>query len=108
MAKKFIQPGEAIDYTAGATLASGDVVVMGARIGIVLNDMVSGDVGAVRVTGVWELAKLSTDVIAQGALVYWDTTPGEITTTVGSNVVAGYAIEAAGSGTTTCKVKINA
>jgi predicted RecA/RadA family phage recombinase len=108
MAKKFIQPGEAIDYTASGTLAAGAVVVMGVRIGIVLNDMVSGDVGAVRVTGVWELAKLSTDVIAQGALVYWDTSPGEITTTSAGNTLAGYAIEAAGNGTTTCKVKINA
>ena len=34
MTTKFVQPGEVIDYTAGANIASGQVVLMGARIGV--------------------------------------------------------------------------
>jgi predicted RecA/RadA family phage recombinase len=108
MTTNFIQPGEVIDHTPGSAVSSGDVVVMGVRVGIALADIEAGAVGAVQVSGVFELPKLSTDVIAQGALVYWDTTPGEITVVVGSNVVAGYAVAAAGNGVTTCKVKLNA
>lgn len=108
MTTKFIQPGLALDHTPGSNVSAGDVVVMGVRVGVALADIASGEVGAVQVDGIFELPKLSTDVIAQGALVYWDTTPGEITTTVGSNVLAGYAAVAAGNGTTTCKVKLNA
>lgn len=54
MAKKFIQPGEVIDYTAGSALSSGAVVLIGNRIGVLLTDLASGEVGAAQVTGVWE------------------------------------------------------
>lgn len=108
MTTKFIQPGDVIDHTPGSAVANGAVVVMGVRVGVALAAIAANEVGAVRVAGVFELPKLSTDVIAQGALVYWDTSPGEITTTSSGNTLAGYAVAAAGNGTTTCKVKLNA
>lgn len=108
MTTKFIQPGHVLDHTPGSDVANGALVVMGVRVGIALTDIASGATGAVRVEGVFSLPKLSTDVIAQGALVYWDASPGEITTTASGNTLAGYAVEAAGNGVLTCKVKINA
>jgi len=106
--KNFVQEGEHITYTASADISSGDVVVVGARIGIASKDIASGATGALAVKKVFTLPKKSTDVIAQGALVYWDADPGEITVTATDNTLAGYAHSAAGSGTTTVNVNINA
>jgi len=108
MAKKFIQPGEVIDYTAGSALSSGAVVLIGNRIGVLLTDLASGEVGAAQVTGVWELAKLSTDVVTQGALLYWDAGNSRLTTTASSHKLAGYAWAAASGTDTTVQIKINA
>lgn len=108
MAKKFIQPGEVIDYTAGSALSAGAVVLIGNRIGVLLTDLANGEVGAAQVTGVWEIAKLSTDVVSQGALLYWDAGNSRLTTTASTHKLAGYAWAAAGSGDTTVQIKINA
>lgn len=103
-----IQAGKVMDHTAGSNISSGDLVVVGVRVGIAVADIASGAVGALEMEGVFEMPKLASDNIAQGALVYWDATPGEITTTASGNTLVGYAFEAAGAATTTCKVKINA
>lgn len=108
MTTKFQQPGEVADYTAGANIASGDVVVMGVRVGVALAAIANGKTGSVQVSGVFRLAKLSTDNIAQGALVYWDNTNKRITSTSSGNTLAGYAFNAAGASTTAIDVKLNA
>lgn len=107
MTRKYIQPGEVIDHTAGSNLTSGAVVVMSTLVGVALVDIASGATGSVQIAGVFEINKLSTDVIAQGDLVYWDATPGEITTTSAGNTLAGKAVSAAGNGVLTVKVKLN-
>jgi predicted RecA/RadA family phage recombinase len=108
MATNYLQDGEVLDHTAGADIASNAVVVMGVRVGVALAAIADGAVGPVMVEGVFSLAKKSTDVIAQGAIVYWDDTNKEVTTTSTDNTLMGYAVEAAGSGITTAKVKLNA
>lgn len=108
MTTKFVQPGEVIDYTAGANIASGQVVLMGARIGVALKSIANGETGPMQVTGVFNIAKLSTDNMAQGALLYWDNTNSRLTTTASSNTLAGFAAAAAGASTTSVNIKINA
>jgi predicted RecA/RadA family phage recombinase len=108
MATNYLQNGLVLDHTAGADIASGAVVVIGVRVGVALDAIANGAVGPLQVEGVFSLAKKSTDVIAQGAIVYWDDTNKEVTTTSTSNTLMGYAIAAAGSGITTAKVKLNA
>ena len=108
MTSKFVQPGEVIDYTAGANITSGQVVVMGVRVGVALAAIANGASGSVAVSGVFALAKLSTDVVAQGALLYWDSGNSRLTTTSAGNTLAGYATAAAGNGVTTVNIKINA
>ena len=108
MAKSYIQDGKILDYTAAGALASGAVVVIGVRVGVLLAALATGETGSLQVRGVFELTKLTTDVVAQGALVYWDVTNSRLTTTVGTNTLAGYAVAAAGNGVTTCKVNLNA
>lgn len=108
MAKNYIQEGDVLDYTAGGSaIASGAVVLIGKRIGIVLRDIAIAGSGAISVTGVWQIAKLSTDVIAQGDLLYWDTANSRLTSTSAGNTLAGYATAAAGNGATTVNIKIN-
>lgn len=108
MTTKFVQPGEVIDYTAGANIASGQVVLMGARIGVALKAIANGETGPVQVTGVFNIAKLSTDNMAQGALLYWDNTNSRLTTTASGNTLAGFAAAAAAAATTSVNIKINA
>ena len=108
MTTKFVQPGEVIDYTAVANIASGQVVLMGARIGVALKAIANGETGPMQVTGVFNIAKLSTDNMAQGALLYWDNANSRLTTTASGNTLAGFAAAAAGASTTSVNIKINA
>ena len=108
MTTKFVQPGEVIDYTAGANIASGQVVLIGARIGVALKAIANGETGPMQVTGVFNIAKLSTDNMAQGALLYWDNTNSRLTTTASGNTLAGFAAAAAAATTTSVNIKINA
>ncbi len=108
MTTKFVQPGEVIDYTAGANIASGQVVLMGARIGVALKAIANGETGPMQVTGAFNIAKLSTDNMAPGALPYSHHTNSRLTTTASGNTLAGFAAAAAGATTTSVNIKINA
>lgn len=105
--KNWIQTGEFMDYTAGTAITSGEVVLVGSKIGIAATDIAQGAKGSLAMDGVFSVAKLNTDVVAQGAALYWDNTNKRMTTTAINNTYAGYAVEAAGSGTTTVKIRIN-
>ena len=108
MTTKFVQPGRVLDYANGGTArASGAVVVIGTVVGICLNAIAANTTGSVQVCGVFTLPKLSTDAPAQGAAVYWDSGNSRITTTVGSNTLAGVAAVAAANGDTTVNVLLN-
>ena len=107
MTVKFKQPGKVMDYTAGANIVSGQVLVIGTKIGVALQDIANGATGSVQMAGVFELNKLATDVVAQGAALYWDAGNTRLPTTVGANVLAGYAWVAAGNGPTAQQILLN-
>ena len=78
MAVKFVQRGDAVDYTPDADVASGAVVVQGDLVGVAKLDITANALGALAVTGVFDFPKptgLNT-AIAAGAKVYWDATNG--------------------------------
>ncbi|HEB94329.1 MAG TPA: DUF2190 family protein [Gammaproteobacteria bacterium] len=106
MATNYIQPGEVMDYTASADISSGDVVVVGARVGVALNDIANGETGPVQVSGVFELPKDTAVALSQGALAYWDATAGNIDDT-NTNPYAGYVFEDAAAADATVKIKLN-
>ena len=108
MAANYVLDGVHIDYTCTGTVSSGQVLLIGARIGIALKSGVSGNIIAVRMQGIFTIAKHSTDVVAQGALLYWDNTNSRLTTTAAGHTLAGFASIAAGSGVTTVECSINA
>ena len=76
MATTYSGVGCTVDYTAGATISSGDVLVLGATgavsVGVALTDIANGSIGAVAVDGVFTLTKLTGAVIVQGETVDWD------------------------------------
>lgn len=103
----YVMSGDVINYVAGATISSGQVLLIGKRIGVALTDIANGATGAVRMEGIFTVAKLSTDVVAQGDLLYWDDTNHRLTKTATDNTLAGYASAAAGNGVTTVEISIN-
>jgi predicted RecA/RadA family phage recombinase len=108
MAKKYIQPGDVLDHVAVAVLTSGIGVLIGKRLGVALGNAAIGDTVALQVKGVFDMPKLSTDVIAQGDLLYWDNTNKRLTSTATSNTLAGYAAAASASGVATVHIALNA
>jgi predicted RecA/RadA family phage recombinase len=81
---------------------------MGEVVGVALNAIANGESGAVATEGVFNLACLSTDVVAQGDVVYWDATESRLTTTASTHKCAGYAAAPSANGVATCDVKLNA
>lgn len=110
MAKNYENEGDVLDFTTGGTpVASGAMVAMGKRVGIALGDIPANSTGSVAVTGVWRVKKLATDVVVQGAELYWDNDDFRLTTVADApNVRAGFAAAAAGAGVDIVRIKINA
>jgi predicted RecA/RadA family phage recombinase len=110
MTTNAVQPGNVIDYTAGSTIASGDVVVIGNIIGVALGDIANGSTGSVATRGVFTVPKVSAAVIAQGESLVWDVSAGKFDDNAASPATgdisgaAACAWEAAGNGVTSFDV----
>lgn len=107
MTTKFVQPGEVIDYTAGANKTSGQPVLIGTKLGVCLADIANGSTGPVAVSGVYTVTKLTADVVTQGAALYWDNANSRLTTTASGNTYAGFAFAAASGSVSTVNIKLN-
>lgn len=109
MAKNYLQEGDILNYTngGGSTIASGAVVLIGKRIGVAIADIAPSATGSLAMEGVWSIAKLGTDNVSQGDILYWDAANSRLTATASGNTQAGFAAAAAGSGATTVAIKIN-
>jgi predicted RecA/RadA family phage recombinase len=72
MATTYVSEGAVVQYTAGADISSGDVVVMGDVLGVALADIANGSTGSVAIKGCFRLPKVSAAVIAQGETLVYD------------------------------------
>ena len=105
----FIQDGVTLTVAApGGGVASGDFVVVGKIIGVAAFDAAATVDVEVQTEGVFELAKVTTDVIAAGDALYWDSGVSKLTKTAGtgSKPLVGYATEAAGNGATVVNARL--
>lgn len=110
MSTNAVQAGNVIDYTAGANISAGDVVVIGNIIGVAINDIANGATGSVATRGVFTVPKVSGAVIAQGESLVWDVSAGKFddnAATPATGDISGAAAcawEAAGDGVTSFDV----
>ena len=106
----FVHDGKSIDYTPGADVSAGDVVVQQELIGIAKLDIASGALGALAVTGVFDVPKTAGvgEAIAAGAKVYWDVADGIAKTDdeAGANNYLGKTVAAAEDDAATVRVRL--
>ena len=103
MQATFVSVGQSIDYTPGAAVAAGEVIVQGELVGIATRAIAANALGALAVAGIFDCAKAS-GAITAGALLYWDNTNNVATTTSSGNKLLGKSIAAAASDDTTVRV----
>jgi len=108
MAKTFLHDGDLITVAApSGGVLSGDLVIVGSIAGVALADAGEAANVVLQTTGVWTLPKLPTTVIAQGAAVSWDIDPGQVVLPSAGHYPIGAAVEGAGNGATTVKVRLD-
>lgn len=104
--------GEVFNVLLSGTVAAGEVVEFADLIGVAVSGGVSGDLIAVEVEGVFNLAKTTGEVFLQGQKLYWDKSTNKLTTdpdpagSPGRAIFAGYAYSAAALNDTTAEVKL--
>lgn len=105
----FIHDGDAVDYTPGADVAPGDVVVQEELVGIAKRPILTGKLGALHVKGVFDFPKTPGvgEAIDAGKLVYWDAGGGVATETVGANKLIGKTVLAATDDDTTVRARLD-
>lgn len=106
---KYVQQGRVLDWVngTGVAVASGKMIVAGTKVGVALQNIAIAATGPAQVCGVFSYAKLSTDVMAQGAAIYYDTANDRLTLTSAGNTLAGFAFNAAGNGVLTVNICVN-
>ena len=105
--KNYVQKGENLTIAAPYDVASGGGAKSGLIFGVAASDALSGaDVDLVTV-GIFDLPKVSTDVFAVGAAVYWDNTAKLMTSTTSGNTKIGVAVKAAANPSGTVAVRLN-
>jgi predicted RecA/RadA family phage recombinase len=104
----FVHDGGAIDYTPSADVAAGEVVVLADLVGVTKIDIAANKLGALHVTGVYDVPKASGagTGIGNGVSVYWDATAKQATATPGSRPLLGQTVAAAADAATTVRVRL--
>jgi len=104
--------GESLNYPVNSAVTSGDFVVLGGIVGVAETDAAlaadSNYYATLRHIGVF--TGTTSDAVAVGDAIYLAsaaTYGTALTTTVGSNELVGYAIEAKGAVAGNVKVRIN-
>jgi len=105
----FVQEGCLIDYTPGADVPAGAVVVQGELVGVAKEAIKANQLGALAVTGLFDFAKAAGGgtAITVGANVYWNATANTATTTATGNKLIGKCVKAAADADTTVRVRMS-
>ncbi|TVQ64479.1 MAG: DUF2190 family protein [Phycisphaerales bacterium] len=108
---KFRHEGLAVDYTPGAAVSAGDVIVQGDLVGVARLDIPANQLGALAVSGVFEFPKATggSEALAAGTTVYWDAGDDVVTDDddTGSNALVGKVVRAAADGDATVWVRLS-
>jgi predicted RecA/RadA family phage recombinase len=101
----YVQEGHVIDHTPASAVAAGDVVVVGALVGVAPRAIAANSVGALSVEGVFELPIATGATGAQGSAINWYAVSGVAHASTG--VAAGKLAKARLAADTTVQVILN-
>jgi len=106
--KNYVQDGKIITVTApSGGVVSGQGVLIGAGLfGVAQKTAAQGTPVALVTRGVFTLPKTSAQAWTVGALIYWDSDPGECTTTSTDNTIIGVAVAVAANPSATGTVLV--
>jgi len=111
MTATFIHEGATIDYTPGADVAAGAVVVQGELVGVAVRAIPANTLGALSVDGVFDFPKATGGgtAITAGAQLYWAAIPQTATTddAAGANKAIGKCVLAAADGDATVRARLS-
>jgi predicted RecA/RadA family phage recombinase len=101
--KTYIQPGDTVEVTAAYDVDSGNGALVGSIFGMAVADALSGATVALKRTGVFTIAKTTSQAWTQGVALYWDNSTKKATTASasGANKAIGSAWVAADAADTT-------
>src|SRR3989304_830414 len=103
----FVHEGASIDYTPGANIATGEVVVQGDLVGVAKLDILAGRLGALAVEGGFDMAKEFGVAHPVGQTVYWDNSNDMVTDTATGNKLVGKVVRAASVSDLTVRVRLS-
>jgi predicted RecA/RadA family phage recombinase len=86
----FVQRGETVDFIPSRTISAGEVLRFGALIGVVKIPVAAGELGALHLSGIYDVAK-ATGAITAGSKVYWNESTESVTAEATGNHFLGIA-----------------
>ncbi len=111
MPVSFVHEGLNIDYTPGADVAAGDVVVQADLVGVVNRNTKANEKGALAVFGVFDFPKAAGAGVtfAAGAKAYWDDANNLAVTGDGggANKLIGKTVLAAANGDSLVRIRMS-
>ena len=105
----FIQDGDSLDYTPGADVAAGAVVVQGDLVGVAKRPIPANTLGSLAVSGVFDFPKATgaSTAIGAGVNVYWNAGTQVATTTASGNKLLGKTVRAAADADALVRVRLS-
>ena len=99
MKARYVQRGESIDFIPASDVAAGDIVKVGSLVGVAKLDIKAGELGALALTGVYEVAKATGFAVAPGIEVGWNpATKQAVAAGASGSVKLGHAVALAAAG----------
>lgn len=105
--KNFIQQGDSLDLIApGGGVVSGQGYLHGSILAVAVETKAATEVYAGKITGVYEMDKLSANVMTEGLKVNWNNSNKEWQIATSNLDNAASVVEAAGNGVVKVKVRL--
>lgn len=106
---KFVAESRTVDYTPGAAVAAGDVVVQVDLVGIARSPIAANTLGSLAVSGIFDFPKSTAagSAIPAGTIVYWDAVNKVATKTAAGNKQIGKATAATVDADATVRVRVS-
>jgi predicted RecA/RadA family phage recombinase len=110
--RNYVGVGDSITVTVAAgsdavDLSSGDGYLIGSIFGVAAYDAAIGEDVVLKLTGIFTLAKTTSQAWTVGQKAYWDASTAKVTTTAGSNKLIGVITAVAESAATTGQVRLS-